>query len=673
MAPPHIAQFDNYITLSVGTRYTGNLDRLLGGKVVLWQRRLPKGSNCIIGWGLKGQSSRARELAASHGLPFLTLEDGFLRSINLGNVDPPLSIVCDDVGIYYAADRESRLEHLIARGKDPTRSAKGWEIVDKWNVGRVSKYNHAPKPRRLPVDDFVLVVDQTVGDASITYGLASESSFQRMLEAALDEHPRLPILLKVHPDVIAGRKLAHFAKLSAGQASRVSLFAEDVHMPHLIAASSAVYVVTSQVGFEALLKGKPVRTFGMPFYAGWGLTDDALSPPARRRGTGITTADLAYASLIDYPRYIDPETGERCHAGRVLDWVALQRRMRERFPPELQACAFSAWKQPIARAFFAGSKLTFLNEAPAEGNGNLICWGNPRDNIRRINGAIASVEDGFLRSVGLGAKYVRPLSWVIDRTGVHYDATRPSDLEILLEKGIDDADLLARAARLREKIVTAGVTKYNVGKRKWTKPDVAKRIVVVLGQVESDASLKWAAGAVRTNASLLAKVRGLCPDAHIVYKPHPDVVVGKRAAGTDEADACRYSDETVVDCPVHDLLNSADEVHVMTSLGGFEALMRGRTVVCHGMPFYAGWGLTLDTAFNSRRTRKLTLDELVAAALICYPTYVSRVTNAFTTPERAVDELLFWNALQPRKEGTQRRLIRLLGKARDYFRVRAGQ
>lgn len=90
------------------------------------------------------------------------------------------------------------------------------------------------------------------------------------------------------------------------------------------------------------------------------------------------------------------------------------------------------------------------------------------------------------------------------------------------------------------------------------------------------------------------------------------------------------------------LLDAVDEVHVITSLAGFEALLRGRKVTCYGNPFYAGWGLTQDMAPLVRRTRRLSLDELVAGALILYPTYVSRTTGRFTTPERALEELLAW-------------------------------
>ena len=130
------------------------------------------------------------------------------------------------------------------------------------------------------------------------------------------------------------------------------------------------------------------------------------------------------------------------------------------------------------------------------------------------------------------------------------------------------------------------------------------------------------------------------PDAFVVYKPHPDVLAGHRLPGTNEDQAHRYCDVIVQDACVSALFEVVDEVHVMTSLAGFEALARGLKVVTYGCPFYAGWGLTTDMEPMPRRARTLNLDELIAGALILYPAYVSSVTGRFTTPERIVTELV---------------------------------
>jgi capsular polysaccharide export protein len=661
---PGLEQKPRLGVLTRGVQRVATLPALLGDYELVFMSR-PRSATlaAVVAWGRKPSALVARSYAERYGLPVLCLEDGFLRSIGLGDRDSPLSLVVDDLGIYYDASSPSRLEKHIASAHDVAQRSRARDLADAWRQGRVSKYNHARETVPCTAGPYVLVVDQTWGDASIATGLGTELSFARMLEAALDEHPHHQVILKVHPDVVAGRKRGHFDRLTAGAAARVTVVASDAHPPGLIASAHAVYVVTSQMGFEGLLWNKPVHTFGMPFYAGWGLTEDSLPAPDRRRSDhGVTLEDLVHAALVDYPRYIDPETMQRCEVERLVEWMSLQRRMRERFPAQVHAIAFSRWKKPIVRAFFAGSNVAFHRDvADAPPQRTLAVWGRreippgptgPREAVR--------LEDGFLRSVGLGADLVRPLSWVMDQTGIYYDATAPSDLENLLQGTSFDPPLLDRARKLRERIVQAGITKYNVGSGAWTPPTSGRHVVLVPGQVESDASIALGAPSLRTNIRLLQAARQAAPDAHIIYKPHPDVVAKLRREGVGEAEASLYCDEVVVSMPMHVLLDQVDELHVLTSLAGFEALLRGKRVMCHGSPFYAGWGLTTDAHAHPRRTRRLTLDELVAATLILYPTYVSRTTGAFTTPERALDELLDWRARGGSEAVWWRKILRWL-------------
>jgi capsular polysaccharide export protein len=260
---------------------------------------------------------------------------------------------------------------------------------------------------------------------------------------------------------------------------------------------------------------------------------------------------------------------------------------------------------------------------------------------------VLRIEDGFMRSVGLGADLIRPVSWVIDDLGIYFDATRPSRLERILTETAFDEFSLQRAAALREKIVATGLTKYNVGAGGWQRPgNSGRRVILVPGQVETDASIAYGAPegicSVRRNMDLLRAVRQDNPDAWVVYKPHPDVLAGLRIKGVDEDAALQWCDEQVIDVPMGELLDKVDEVHVLTSLAGFEALLRGKRVTCYGQPFYAGWGLTSDMVPLPRRMRRLALDELVAGALIEYPKYMSRTSGEFTSPEQALDELLVW-------------------------------
>jgi capsular polysaccharide export protein len=270
------------------------------------------------------------------------------------------------------------------------------------------------------------------------------------------------------------------------------------------------------------------------------------------------------------------------------------------------------------------------------------------------------VEDGFLRSVGLGADLVRPLSWVFDDEGIYYDARSPSAIETMLARGSFDAADLERARALREQVVRAGLTKYNLAAAAWNAPTGARRVVLAVGQVETDASIASGTTRVRTNLDLLKAVRTQRPDAFIVYKPHPDVVAGLRGASAAERDARQFCDAVVTEASMHSLLQQVDEVHVMTSLAGFEALLRNKPVVCWGDPFYAGWGLTRDAEPHPRRSRERTLDELVCAALIRYPVYFSPRENRRCTPEEALQELAAWRESAPTRVPLWRRCLRPL-------------
>lgn len=322
-------------------------------------------------------------------------------------------------------------------------------------------------------------------------------------------------------------------------------------------------------------------------------------------------------------------------------------------PARLFAHGFSAWKKRFVQQFFAPSEVRFVRrggDVPA--GATLALWGRaavPPGTPSDV--AVWRLEDGFLRSVGLGADLVRPLSWVVDRRGLYFDATRPSDLEVLLETAPMPPALRESAARLRERIVQARLSKYNLRGRPWQRPADGRRVVLAVGQVEDDASIALGCVDIRTNLGLLKATRERCSRDWVIFKPHPDVVAGLRQPGRDEGEARSHCDEVITDTALPDLLGQVDEIHTLTSLSGFEALMRGVAVVCHGLPFYAGWGLTTDRHVIPRRTRRLSLDDLVAGSLMLYPRYLSRLTGERVTAESAVDDLIAWRAAAASDDG----------------------
>ncbi|OYQ81924.1 hypothetical protein B9T19_02790 [Ignatzschineria sp. F8392] len=630
----------------------------------------------ILGWGYKKSGLRAINLAKKKGLQgAILIEDGFLRSMGLGvSGDAPLSIVVDDLGVYYDASKPSCLEQLILSGEMPESlladSARALRLVIEHQL---TKYNHLPAtwPAHLPFDagkKQVLVIDQTFGDLSLQYGGVTPETFQEMLSAAKAENPDAVIWVKIHPDVLAGKKQGHFtAMMPELQADiQVRLLAEDLHPHALLARMDRVYVATSQMGFEALMLGKEVITFGLPWYAGWGLTEDrhpqVQMPAFKSRRRHATLLELFTASYLQYCRYLNPYTGKRGTIFDVIDYLIMMKRREALLAGEIWVVGLSFWKRQIIRPFIQSyrNQLRYfrtekaLREAyaalpeSARSNIRLLIWGKQFPDLvswaEQEEIAILRMEDGFIRSVGLGSNLVPPRSLVLDDRGIYFDASQPSRLEALLTHTTFSAELLAEAEALQRDLIAFKVGKYNVGDRTAQIPRVKNRpILLVPGQVEDDASIQTGTRDINTNLGLLQAVRRQNPESYIVYKPHPDVVSGNRLGHVDEALARQYADLVMAEGDIIAMIEQCDELHTMTSLSGFEALLRGKKVVCYGIPFYANWGLTEDHyTLTGRRGRKLTLSELIAGTLILYPTYLNintgKITNATTTLQALVKE-----------------------------------
>jgi capsular polysaccharide export protein len=617
------------------------------------------GIDVVLGWGEKPTADAARAWAERHGKPYRRVEDGFLRSVDLGvSGAPPLSVVVDDLGIYYDARGPSRLERLLAGPtdgapdplEDPALLARAAHALARIRAARLSKYNDAP-PGEVSLGGSrarVLVVDQTAGDLSVELGRAEAATFAAMLEAARREHPAAEIVVKTHPDVLAGKKRGY---LEQARGRGVRLYAEPVPPLALLEQVDHVYAVTSQLGFEGLIAGKPVTTFGVPFYAGWGLTDDR--GPVERRGRRRTVEQVFAAAYLLYARYVDPADGAPCDAERVIEHLALQRSIFARNQGALFCFGFTPWKRGFVADYLRcpGNQIHFVGgareaiKAGAKAPGaRLVVWGQREpEEIAAAQAATGApvwrIEDGFLRSIGLGSDFTAPASLVVDRSGgIYYDPSRPSELEQILTEAVFEPDEVARAAALRRAIVASGVSKYNVGRDAPIEVPAGRDVVLVPGQVEDDASILLGCKDVRTNLGLLEAARAARPDAHLLWKPHPDVISGNRK-GVVPAEAARALGAQIVeDATLAQCLAVATEVHTMTSLVGFEALLRERPVTVYGQPFYSGWGLTNDRNPHPRRTRRLALDELVAGTYLRYPRYFDPRVG-FTTAERVAARL----------------------------------
>ncbi len=264
----------------------------------------------------------------------LILEDGFLRSATTWvdrSVDArytsDLSFTIDDMTCYYDATQESRLEQML---NDKTliiteeQKQRARRCIDKIVDTHLTKYNHqpiySPSIGREGAKK-VLVIDQSYGDLSIPKGLADDKTFEDMLQAAIDDNPDADIIVKIHPDALAqkhlDKKLGYYTEVE--QKDNVYLLAEPVNPISLLKYVDKVYVCTTQFGFEALMCGKEVHVFGMPFYANWGLTNDRQA--CKRRKNKRSLEEVFYISYILYSFYVSPKTQKLCEIEDVMEYL----------------------------------------------------------------------------------------------------------------------------------------------------------------------------------------------------------------------------------------------------------------------------------------------------------------------------------------------------------------
>jgi capsular polysaccharide export protein len=427
--------------------------------------------------------------------------------------------------------------------------------------------------------------------------------------------------------------------------------------PLIERASRVVVGGADEVGLLALFARKPVTCVTRGYLAGWGLTHDAAGIARREERT---LEQLAHAVLLDTLRYVDPFTGQPGTCEATIEMLSDWRRICDANQRIACGVGMSGWKRTRIAAFLHDGRRPPLFVSGARRaiacatsrQAAVAVWASRvPEGLEELAGMAGApvylVEDGFLRSNGLGSDLHAPCSIVVDKRGMYYDPMRPSDLEILLSTTRFDEALRIRAAVLTRKIVALGATKYNVAGRTHAQGDVRARLgvpdgvrcVLVPGQVEDDLSVQLGGADIEGNLALLHRVRAAEPNAFIIYKPHPDVEAGHRAGALTDEVVLDHADCVVRDLSMPVLFAAVDAIHVLTSLAGFEALLWQSEVIVHGQPFYAGWGLTRDLAPLTRRVRKLTLDELVAAVLILYPRYVDPATGWPCSPERLLASL----------------------------------
>ena len=138
-----------------------------------------------------------------------------------------------------------------------------------------------------------------------------------MLEKAIKENPDADIIVKTHPDTMSGTRGGYYTSLKSHD--NVYTMTEPINPISLVKYCDKVYVCTTQLGMEALICGKEVHTFGIPFYSGWGLTIDYQD--CERRTNKRSVEELFYIAYIMYSHYVNPDKKSGCEIEEAMDYL----------------------------------------------------------------------------------------------------------------------------------------------------------------------------------------------------------------------------------------------------------------------------------------------------------------------------------------------------------------
>lgn len=629
----------------------------------------PSPDDLIGVWGQSPTSWRGEAMAERTTAPVLRVEDAFLRSVLPGrDGEPPLGLLLDQRGVHFDPAQPSDLEIILRENPldDTALLNRARDAIETMKRTHLSKYNAFDLTVPAPDPGYVLVIDQTAGDAAVTASRADRNTFLEMLFVAREEHPNAKIYIKTHPETVQGHRDGHYR--DADLSDNVEFLSDQVSPYTLLDGAIGVYTVSSQFGFEAVLAGHKPVVFGQPFYIGWGLTDDRQ--PLDRRQRKLTRAQLFAGAMILYPRWYDPYHDEICEIETVLQTLDVHARAWRDDAQGWVASGMRLWKRAPLQAVFGQHRKVMFEDDPDKadalaaktGRGRMVWAGK----AARHDSALR-VEDGFLRSRGLGADLIAPLSLVLDDLGIYYDPAGPSRLEALIEASPQLPEpATLRAERLMASITRAGLSKYNLDASEDLSGLPEGRRILVPGQVEDDASIRLGTTDVSSNRALLAATRAANPAAVILYKPHPDVETGLRVGAVP--DAAELADVVLTKTSPIAALDAVDAVWTMTSTLGFEALLRGKNVTCLGTPFYAGWGLTDDRAMPlARRSALPTPAQFVHAVLIDYPRYFDPVTQQPCPVEVVIARLQ--TGTIPRPSRANRALAKLQGLFASYAHI----
>lgn len=622
-----------------------------------------KGIASVLCW--KYNRKKSINYAKKHNIPLIQIEDAFVgylentqgKMVNIG--------MYYDItgGVYYSSDEENIITHTL-KNKEYTQDdlKNAGKLIEKIVKNKITKYNKILQPSFKPHKNCakILVIDQVYNDASIKCNNHGLQEFQAMYNSAIQKANGKKIYIKTHPN---GNGYLH----RIAKENEAIMLTDDYNIFDILQYTDEVYTVSSQAGFEALLAGKKVYTFGTPFYSGYGLTIDNTTTKRQN----YTIEELFFASYIKACRYFIVKI--ECNLNEIIDVIITHKNLaiKNRTIQKMYFYQIPLWKMYTLKSFIFQKNVQIVRvknfkeiqkKSFTKGD-KIILWGFKAScnkiyqYAKENNISIITFEDGFIRSVGLGSDFVPPYSLVMDSKGIYYNPKKTSQLEhIILHNQTITPEQKERVENFIVLYKEMQISKYNIVQQNTQEEKDfilqranKKKIILITGQVSDDMSIIYGATKIQNYSHLVREVRKNNPSAFIIYKHHPDVIASNRNGYIESEYLLQYVDCITQNLTSIDAIQIADEIHTITSTIGFEALLYGKKVVHYGMPFYGGYGFTDDKSEIRNKRNVVDFNTFCYAALFLYPYYTQNGLKIALTPEIVI-KLLAQDKLKKQKK-----------------------
>lgn len=627
---------------------------------------------------------------ATNQLSIQYLDFGFLSSkfCKQGNLQP-IALAYDDLAPYFS-EKASDLELLLSQydfNSEP-------ELIDRADtfIEKLLKFDLDEKKQIYgeKTKQRILILGQAEDDLYVTQGSGQQYSGNDLVSMAYLEHPEAQIIYKPHADVLHHRRkglsnpkdVEHLCQI-LGEAFDLVDALEDVDQ---------VYTISAPEAFEAIIRGIKVTTLGKPYYAGWGLTDDRQSYERRNRVLSLQEFVVGY--YLKYLKYYDPgynklteleDAFERLIAFREMESVKTefnnkieldkQANILESYEPKpvikntfFIYCSLE-WR-PIFESLYQHQKLIFLKK-PMTPQVFIETWAKKikfcQDAVLMIQSDIAEkflwdfaqknhIPVYFVREGLIDGKSLlnKKFSIAMDSKAPFNSYHEISDMENLLLSCdlTQEPQWLEKVKALIENLYLSDKQFYkNTWNANTAYGEKKNKRVLVIGEAEDDINIKLASP-IKFSANELVELAYLeNPDAQIIYKPFRGYLNAKVAGHLNPYNVQHICTLLTDDILPEQSLETIDHVYTLTSNLGFSALLRGIQVTTLGCPFYAGWGLTDDRQSIERRSKTLSLYELVAVIYFQYFKYYDPILKAIVPLDMVLKRIAELKNLKKREDG----------------------